>query len=541
MARRHQGGTDGRLAGTVASPGMAAGAVAHLRTLDGMSRIAATTPAKERRRLKRAMETARREIATLIDAEAKPEAAHVLGIQIDTLADPKLIEPSLAAIDEGASALAAWQQTVAVEGAAADPADPYRAARDSDTRDLRDRVARLLTGSGPAPLPLGAIVVAGELSPSRFLEIDWSHGGGVALTGGGVNSHVAALARAKGVPMIVGLKGGEPADGTPALLDAETGTLILDPAPEERLAFNRRAVALSERTGQDARFLPEPAVTRDGERVCVAINIADPAELVAIDPDHCDGIGLVRTEFLFQGAGRLPNEKRQFAAYERIVRWAGGKPVTFRVLDAGGDKPIAGLTPEGEANPFLGLRGLRLLLRRPDVFKTQLRALLRAAALGPVRIMLPMVTLPEELAVARAIVDKVRRDLRAYKVGFGNAPLGMMVEVPAAAIAIDTFEADFYSIGSNDLVHYAAAVSRGDHDLAALARPDGVAALRLIEAVIRHGERTGCDVSLCGDMAGDPRYIDPLLERGLASLSVAPVALARTKAAVARFARPETD
>lgn len=539
MARRHQGGTEGRLAGTVASPGLTAGTVAHLRTPDGTARIAATTPAKERRRLKKAMETARREIAALIEAEAKPEAAHILDIQLDILADAKLAEPVRAAIDDGASALAAWVQGVAAEGAAADAAAPYRAARDSDTRDLRDRVARLLAGSGPAPLPLGAIVVGSELSPTRFLEIDWSHGGGVALTGGGVNSHVAALARAKGVPMIVGLKGDEPADGTPALLDAEAGTLILDPAPEEHLAFNRRAVAFSERTGQDARFLPDPAVTRDGERIRVAINIADPAELIAVDAAHCDGIGLVRTEFLFRGAKRLPNEKRQFAAYERIVRWAGGRPVTFRVLDAGGDKPVAGLTPEGEANPFLGQRGLRLLLRRPDVFKTQLRALLRAAALGPVRIMLPMVTAPEELAAARALLDKVRRDLRAYKVRFGNTPLGMMVEVPAAAIAIDTFDADFYSIGSNDLLHYAAAVSREDHDLSALARPDGVAALRLIEGVIRHGEKTGCDVSLCGDMAGDPRYIDLLLERGLASLSVAPAALARTKAAVARFAQEE--
>ena len=163
------------------------------------------------------------------------------------------------------------------------------------------------------------------------------------------------------------------------------------------------------------------------------------------------------------------------------------------------------------------------------------------AALGPVRILLPMVTAPEELAAARAIIDRVRRDLRAYRLRFGEAPLGMMVEVPAAALAIEDFDADFYSIGSNDLAHYAAAVSREAHDLAALSRPDGPAVLRLIEGVIRHGEQTGREVSLCGDMGGDPRYLGLLLARGLTSLSVAPTALARTKAAVARFSREEAE
>lgn len=541
MARQQVHKAEGRLSGTVASEGLAAGAIAHLPTFDPTVKIAATTPAKERRRLKKALETARRDIAALLDPAMEDEAAHILEIQLHILADKALAEAARAAIADGSSALAAWRQTVAVDGAAkGSPDSPYLTARDSDTRDVRDRVTRLLSGAGTESLPLGAIVIADDLGPTRFLEIDWSHGGGVALIGGGRASHVAALARAKGVPMLVGLKRStEPVDGTPALLDAEKGALILNPSAEERLDFNRRAVALSERTGQDARFLPGMAMTLDGERVRVAINIAAPADLDTIDPTHCDGIGLVRTEFLFQGAKRPPNEKRQFAAYERIVQWADGRPVTFRVLDAGGDKPIPGLTPAGEADPALGVRGLRLLLRHPDVFKAQLRALLRVAALGPVRILLPMVTTPEEFTAARAIVERVRRDLRAYKVGFGNAPLGMMVEVPAAAIAIEDFDADFYSIGSNDLIQYVTAVSREAHELDALARPDNPAVLRLIEGVIRHGEKTGCDVSLCGDMGGDPRHIGLLLERDLASLSVAPAALARTKAAVARFARAE--
>lgn len=526
-----------RLQGMVASEGLATGVVFLLAAEDRTAGIAAATPQKERRRLKRAMEAARRDIARLIAGAPEPESAHILDIQLRILEDKALIGPVHAAIAAGASASQAWNATVAVEAATDAPPDaPYLAARDSDTLDVRDRVARLLAGRRPAALPMGAILVADDLGPTRFLEIDWSHGGGLVLTAGSRSSHVAMLARAKGVPMLVGLTGGAGLiDGASALLDAEKGELILDPPAAERAAFERRAIAFSERTGQIALYLPGPAVTADGERVTVRINVAGPADLDGLEPSHCDGIGLVRTEFLFQGAGRPPNERRQFEAYERIIQWAAGRPVTFRTLDGGGDKPIAGLSPENETDPFLGWRGVRLSLRHPAVFRVQLRALLRAATLGPVRIMLPMVTSPDEVAAVRGLLEKVRRDLRTHRIGFGKVALGMMVEVPAAALAIEDFDADFYSIGSNDLIQYTLAVSRGARDLEGLARPDHPAVLGLIERVVAHGERSGREVSLCGDMGGDPRYITRLLDLGLRSLSVLPAALARTKAAIARF------
>ena len=283
------------------------------------------------------------------------------------------------------------------------------------------------------------------------------------------------------------------------------------------------------------RFLDKPAVTKSGETVSVMINVAGPEDIESLDPGHCDGVGLVRTEFLFHGSAVQPDEETQYAFYRDIVRWAAGKPVTLRTLDAGGDKPIPGLTVDGETNPFLGIRGLRLSLRRPEVFKVQLRAMLRAAALGPVKIMLPMVTAPEELAAARAILAEARRELAEEGAELGEAAFGMMVEVPSAAIAIDEFDADFYSIGSNDLVQYVTASGRDVAGLGALARPDCTAVLRLIARVARHGRETGREVSLCGDAAGDPAVLPRLLEAGLRVVSVAPTALARTKAAIAAY------
>lgn len=540
MSGRAARAAERRLRGNVASEGLAAGPVflpaAEART----DCVAAATPQRERRRLRRALEAARRDIARLIAEAADPHAAHILDIQLRILEDKALVRPVHAAIAEGASAWQAWSAAVAVDGAAAVPVDtPYLAARDSDTRDVRDRVARLLRGGGPVVPPLGAILVADDLGPTRFLEIDWSHGGGVALTGGSRSSHLAMLARAKGVPMLVGLADADTLrDGMPALLDAERGELVVGASAVERADFDRRAIAFSERTGQIALYLPGPAVTAAGERVQVGVNVARPADLDGVDPSHCDGVGLVRTEFLLGGTRRPPNERRQFEAYERIVEWAAGRPVTFRALDGGGDKPIAGLSPEDEPDPFLGWRGVRLLLRHPAVLRVQLRAMLRVAALGPVRVMLPMVTSPDEMAAARAILDKVRRDLRTRRIPFGEVALGMMVEVPAAALSIEDFDADFYSVGSNDLVQYTMAVSRGARELESLAPPDHPAVLRLIERVVEHGRRTGREVSLCGDMAGDPRYIGRLIEIGLRSFSVTPAALARTKAAIARFGGP---
>jgi len=257
-----------------------------------------------------------------------------------------------------------------------------------------------------------------------------------------------------------------------------------------------------------------------------------PEDLDGLDPAICDGIGLVRSEFLFHGHEGLPDEETQANAYEKILRWAEGRPVIIRTLDAGGDKPIPGLTRE-EENPFLGLRGLRLCLARPEVFKVQLRALLRAAPAGILKIMLPMVALPEELEEARALLIEA-----ATEVGFADdlPPLGIMVEIPAAALTLDRFAIDFASIGSNDLVQFTLAAARDGNGLERLQRADYPAVLRLIAESVERAARRGIEISLCGDAGGDPALIPALLAAGLRRFSMAPSAVGAAKEAIARSA-----
>jgi phosphotransferase system enzyme I (PtsI) len=519
------------LAGQVASPGLAAGPLVLLRESVVATPVLPTGIAGLDR-LEAARALASAEIAELASG-ADTEAAEILEFQIAMLEDDSLVEPVREGVGAGGDLGTAWRAALDAMVAEYEAAeDAYFRGRAADIRDIRDRVLRHLSGTATERLPSGAIVVADDLTPSRFLEADWS-GGGLALLRGSVSSHVAMLARARGVPMLVDLAIVDLAGHAQALLDAEQGALLLSPDDSARRSFDRRMGEAGAAREQVRQYLHRPAVTAKGERVTVLVNIADPAELAAIDPATCDGIGLTRTEFLFHSHAGLPDEAAQYAVYRRIVEWAGGKPVTIRTLDAGGDKPIPGLTLDGETNPFLGLRGIRLSLRRPEIFGIQLRALARAAAHGPLKVMLPMVTAPAEIAAARSLLDIAVAELNAAGITAAKPPLGIMVEVPAAAIAVDEFDADFFSIGSNDLVQYVTACSRDSSSLTALARPDGTAVLRLIRTVVEHGRRTGREVSLCGDMGGDVRYLPKLLDCGLRTVSVAPAALANAKATIA--------
>jgi phosphotransferase system enzyme I (PtsI) len=414
--------------------------------------------------------------------------------------------------------------------------DEYLQARAADLIDLRDRVLGTLEGASDAPqrIPLGAVVFAEDLPPSRFLAIDWSAGGGLALAQGSPSSHVAMLARARGVPMVVQL-GPVPDTAATALLDAEQGTLELDP-PAARIAevTARGAEGARSRAAASAALAGAPVVW-DGEAVRLLINIHGLADLAHPDARHAEGIGLMRTEFLFDDPAGLPDEAAQFAVYREVLRWAGERPVTIRTVDAGGDKPIRGFTEDGEANPFLGVRGLRLCLQRPEVFAVQLRALARAAPHGNLKVMFPMVTVPDEFAAAVALFRGAVDALQAAGVPAALPPLGIMVEVPAAALTIARFPAAFLSIGSNDLTQYVTACDRGNGALATLNDPLNPGVLELIGRVVAHGRRQGIGVSLCGDMAGDPRCSASLLACGLREFSMGPPSLARIKQALLRL------
>jgi phosphotransferase system enzyme I (PtsI) len=522
---------DIRLKGRRASPGFAAGE-AELLAAGSAVRASTGDPALEAQALEAAVRAAGRELSSLAD-RANGEAAELIGFQLALLNDSALTAPALAAIATGEAADRAWSSALDSEIADYESAeDEYFRGRAGDFKDIRDRVLSHLLGVQAAAPRSGGILVADDMPPSRFLAVDWSRGGAVLLTRGSASSHVAMLARSRGVPMIVGL-GGDPATlAGEVLVDAVAGEVILAPSDEERHRFEVRRQANRRAAADGAKVRGHPAATRDGVSIAVHLNVSDLDELAALDPAVCDGIGLVRTEFMFHGRHGLPDEETQYRAYRRIANWAVGKPVTIRTLDAGGDKPIEGLTFAGESNPFLGVRGVRLSLARPEIFRTQLRALARATAHGNVRIMLPMITVPGEIKAARAILDQELHSLAAAGVAARRPPLGIMVEVPAVAIAIDMYEADFYSIGSNDLIQYVTAAGRDIDAVADLADPCHPAVMRLIERVARHGSERGREVCLCGDIGSDPEVIPGLLRAGLRSVSVPPAAIVRAKAAI---------
>lgn len=523
------------LSGRPASPGFAAGPLVVQAERAG-GRRRAGTPAEERAALQAALATAASDLATLA-AEASGDAADILEFQIALIEDDALSGPALDAIAGGTPAERAWADAIGVLIADYEATeDDYFRARAADLRDLAERVASALAGEAQAALSLpdGAVLYAADLAPSRFLAADWS-GRGIALAAGSATSHVAMLARARGVPMVTGLGslgGGAPA-GVHALLDGEAGTLTLSPDAAATTAFAARRRASEAAAVHAAAAATGAAVTADGVAIAVHINVADPAELDRLDPAICDGIGLVRTELLFHARDGLPDEAEQTAVYRRILAWAAGRPVTIRTLDAGGDKPIPGYTLDGEQNPFLGLRGVRLSLARPEVFAVQLRALLTAATDGDLKVMIPMVSVPAEMGRVRAAVAEAVAALSARGAAFRVPPIGMMVEVPAAALALDAFDTDFVSIGSNDLTQYTLAAGRDEPSVAALADTAEPAVLRLIAMTVAAADARGLPVSLCGDAGGDPRLVPLLLSAGLRSLSMAPSAVGRVKQTIA--------
>jgi len=489
----------------------------------------------ERARLAGAVETALAAIAALM-AQQVGEAAEILEFQTAMLADEALTEPAFAAISQGASAGEAWSGSMAAMIGDYEAAeDDYFRARASDLADIRDAVLQALHGGGEADLPPGCgIYLAEDLTPSRFLSLDWT-GKGIALIKGSATSHVAMLARSRQIPMVVNLGEVPARQGEAALLDAAAAHLILDPDTAERRDFADAEQAFrAVRTEKDLDAL-RPAVTGDGEAVSVLINIADPSELVDLDPAICDGIGLVRTELMFSGRGNLPDEEEQFAAYRTILDWAGNRPVIIRSLDAGGDKPIPGYTLDGETNPFLGLRGVRLSLRRPDVFRQQIRALLRAAPFGALKVMAPMVSTPDEMRAVRGLFESEADDLARNALPYKIPDLGMMVEVPAAAYLFDRFNVDFGSIGSNDLAQYIMAAGRDSAEVSNLARTDDPAVLHAIAAAVEGAKRRGVSLSLCGDAASDPALVPALLGTGLRALSCAPRAVGAVKRAIGAY------
>src|SRR6202140_3240245 len=520
-----------RVEGRLAASGIALGRLVRLKPAKHDARQHRSI-AEEHRALADALAASQEALGLLARDAGDADAEAILAFQIALLEDDNLAAPAFALIKAGEAANRAWNRAIHPEIASYEEAsDPYFRARASDLRDLRDRVLRHLAGETDQAVPSGVIVAADDMPPSLFLATDWRDGG-LVLRRGSPSSHVAILARSRGVPMIVGVDVDRLADDADAVLDADAGLLIVDPDADLRAAYCRRLAEQSEARQLAASF-KGPAFTASGEPVRVMINVTGLAEPRGLDPAEVDGIGLMRTEFLFQGREQLPTEEEQYQIYRRMLEWADGRPVTIRTLDAGGDKPIAGLTQSSDLNPFLGVRGVRLSLRHLDVFRQQLRALARAATVGNLKVMIPMVTVPKELDQCRVLFEQALEALHREGRHAKMPPLGMMVEVPAAALTIEDFNADFFSIGSNDLIQYVADAGR-DEPQAAAPAPASRAVFNLIRHVVEYADGAGREASLCGDLAGDPEQVAALLDQGLRIFSVAPGALGPGRAAIAR-------
>ena len=448
------------------------------------------------------------------------------------------------------------------------PVDPEdrsgQQRRAEEVREIGRRLVRNLTRApfrSFAGLPDGAVLVCENVRPADAALLDPSRVAGVATDEGGSDGHTAILLRALGLPAVLGVAGLSHAAlvGHSVIIDGSAGTVAIDPTPATLAAARKKVTAFARELQRLAKYRRLESVTSDGKAVELQANLEIPAELPMIAQSGCTGIGLLRSEFMFMNRETLPSEAEQTETYRGVVEAMGGDPVTIRVLDWGAEKEIealvtAGIVPEvGDQNPALGLRGIRLLLRETALFETQLAAILRAAAAGPVRVLLPMVTSLAEVKAAREVYERVARRLRrrGEKLPDLLPPMGIMIETPGAALSADALalEADFFAIGTNDLSMYTLAVDRGESDVAHLYDPLHPAVLRLVQFATEAALRVRMPVSVCGEMAGNPKLTSLLLGLGLRSFSMNASAVPRVKQAVrglsgddcTRFARLVMD
>ena len=530
----------GRLRGLPAAPGLALAEARHFRAAEPQVPVAdADDPDAEWAGLERALARVRDEVVTARDAVAARDlyAAAIFDAHLLVLADEALLDPTRRAIHEQQqNAARAWSDAataVADEYRALD--DEYLRARAADVDGLRRRVLEHLLGVATAGpwLSSPGVLVAADLTPAETATLDPSLVRALATAYGGPTAHSAILARSLGLPAVVGL--GEAIldvdEGALLLVDGDAGVVEVDP-PADRIAAHEARMRERESAELLARAAAaEPAATRDGRTIEVAANVGSPEEAAAAVEHGADGVGLLRTEFLFLGRDNLPGEDEQAEAYAAIAAALDGRPLILRTLDAGADKPLPALPQPAEANPFLGVRGIRLGLADPSVLATQLRAALRVAADHPLRIMFPMVATVEELRAALAVLAAAREQLGARA---GGAEVGIMIEVPAAALAADALarEVDFFSVGTNDLAQYTLAADRGNERVAALADALHPAVLRLIGSAADAAAAHGRWIGVCGELASDPLAAAPLIGLGVSELSVAPPAVPATKQAV---------
>ena len=512
------------LRGVCASPGSAFGHVVQLTASALQISELATDQPREREQLQQALASASAQLQVLCDNAAGKAQGEIFKAHQELLEDPGLLEQAFGLIAQGKSAAFAWQS------ATHETATLFKglgnrllAERALDLEDVGQRVLKLILGvqDSALELPEQAILIAEQLTPSQTATLDTRKVAGFATVGGGATSHVAILARALGLPALCGMS---PqvlalANGTAVLLDADQGQLHLQPDPQRVQQLTARRAFEHQRQQQDLQQAALPACTRDGVRIEVSANIASLAEAEQAMNLGAEGVGLLRSEFLYLERSSAPGHAEQVATYSAIARAVGtGHNLVVRTLDVGGDKPLAYVPMEHEANPFLGLRGIRLCLDRPQLLREQFSAILASADLTRLHIMLPMVTQLSELRMARQLLEE-----QALALGITTLPkLGIMIEVPAAALMADLFapEVDFFSIGTNDLTQYTLAMDRDHPRLASQADSLHPAVLRLIASTVKAAHAHGKWVGVCGALASETLAVPVLLGLGVDELSV---------------------
>jgi phosphotransferase system enzyme I (PtsI) len=488
------------------------------------------------------LERARERLRTVRARAARyagEEEAKIFDAQLFILEDVELIGRVEGLIRQNLAAESAFEITMLEwRHHFARHASPMMRERVSDITDVQIRVLSLLLGlpdRDPVDLPKGAnaILVTHDLTPSLTVQLDREAIAAIATDAGTRVSHVAILARSLGLPAVVGLRTATQRlrGGEMAILDGGVGTLWINPTPEEIEEFHERSRREAAFSAELARLTTAEPITADHVRITLRANVDLPEEAAAAVHSGAEGVGLMRTEFLVVGRTAMPDEEEQYRAYRRVVESFGNHPVVIRTYDIGGDKlPVGGYPTE--PNPFLGWRAIRMCLDEPEIFRTQLRALLRAAVHGDLRIMLPLVVSVEEVRRAREMLAQAAAELAARGVPHrSDVPLGVMVETPAAAIAADTFvgEAAFFSVGTNDLTQYTLAVDRGNANIADRFTPLHPSVLRLIRRIVDVGREHGLDVTVCGEMASQPLTAFALIGLGVRQLSVAPRAVPLVK------------
>ena len=532
--------------GIGAAPGIVAGPVLLLKADDEPLpeyAVAAEDVPREMLRLEAALIETRRQLDDVrrrVGEALGSESAGIFEAHLQVVDDPSFIDEVYRDVREKRKNVEKVLFEVAERYARTlrEMEDDYLRERATDIRDVTRRILRNLAGGGGeslAGLETPRILVAHDVAPSEMAAFDRRKVLGVVTEGGSPTSHVAIMARAMELPAIVGVRGATVrlADGDRVVLDGVRGLLVAHPSPAREADYGRLArsrAAIQKRLGA---LRNEPAVTLDGHAVDLAANIEMPADVEAAQARGARGVGLFRSEYLFMGGGGEPSEERQYEAYAEVARKTLPEAAIIRTLDLGGDKVAAMGKLAAEDNPFLGWRAIRLCLDRPSLFKTQLRAMLRASALNPrLRIMYPMISRAAEVDQANAVLEECKAELAAAGVDFNPAvEVGAMIEIPSAALTADLIapKVKFFSLGTNDLVQYTLAIDRGNERVAHLYEPTHPAVLQLIRRTVEAGRRHGIWTGVCGETAGNPVLVPLLLGLGVTELSASPGALPLVK------------